>query len=66
MPMRPTCPLLRFPLYFLLSDLAVFHDNIVVMPFAFEKLVVYQKAVASLTLARYRLRRSFVDRDPPW
>jgi len=43
--MRASCPLLRSPLHFLLSDLAVFRGSIEVMPFAFEKLIVYQKAV---------------------
>jgi hypothetical protein len=40
--MRASCPLLRSPLYFLLSDLAVFRGSVEVMPFAFEKLIVYQ------------------------
>jgi hypothetical protein len=38
--MRPSCPLLRSPFYFLLSS-----GIIRLMPFTFEKLIVYQKAV---------------------
>ncbi len=44
-PVRRLCPLLRSPFYFLLSDLATSRGSIEAMPFAFEKLIVYQKAV---------------------